>query len=93
MIKRHTARALIAMRAGAAEAGLVDAQAAAAAAERTTLALCRAHAQRTLAELLWATGRDEEAAAAVRRALALDEAKGNTASADASRARFAALLR
>ena len=79
-------------RAGEAEAGLADARAAVAAAETTTLALCRADAQRTLAELLWATGRDEEAAAAVRRALALDEAKGNTASARSTRLRFAALL-
>jgi DNA-binding SARP family transcriptional activator len=91
-IKRHTARALIALRAGEAEAGLADAQAGVAAAETTTLALCRANAQRTLAELLWATGRDEEAAVAVTRALALDEAKGNRASAQSTRERFAALL-
>jgi hypothetical protein len=91
-IKRHTARALVALRAGEAEAGLADARAGVAAAETTTLALCRANAQRTLAELLSATGRDEEAAAAVRRALALDAAKGNTASAQSTRARFAALL-
>jgi hypothetical protein len=91
-IKRHTARALIALRSGEAEAGLVDAQAAVAAAEATTLALCHANAERTLAELLWATGRDEEAAASVRRALALDEAKGNRAGAQSTRLRFAPLI-
>ena len=46
----------------------------------------------TLAELLWATGCDEGAAAAVRRALALDEAKGKRRAAAATRQRFAALL-
>ena len=51
-----------------------------------------ADAHRTLAELLWATGREGEAADAVRGALALDEAKGNTASAQSTRRRFAPLL-
>jgi hypothetical protein len=53
---------------------------------------CRSDAQRTLAELLWATGREAAAADAVRRALALDDTKGNAASARSTRRRFAALL-
>jgi hypothetical protein len=53
--------------------------------------LCRANAHRTLAELLWASGRCEEAAHAVRRALALDDAKANAVAAAATRERFAAL--
>jgi Tetratricopeptide repeat len=56
------------------------------------LILSRANAQRTLAELLWATGRTDEAVAAVRRALELDEAKANAVAAAATRTRFAALL-
>jgi len=92
VIKRHTARALLAMQEGEPERGLADARAAVAAAEPTRLILCRANAHRTLAELLWATGRDAEAAAAARRALELDEAKGNTVSADGTRRRFAPLL-
>jgi hypothetical protein len=91
-IKRHTARALIAMRAGDPERGLEEARAASAAAETTRLSLCRANAQRTLAELLCATGRTEEAADAVRRALALDEAKANAVAAARTRDRFARLL-
>ena len=92
MIKRHTARALLAAQAGEPERGIEDALAAVAAADTTRLVLCRANAHRTLAELLRATGRCEEAAHAVRRALALDEAKANAVTAAATRERFAALL-
>jgi tetratricopeptide (TPR) repeat protein len=91
-IKRHTARARLAARDGESERGLEEARAAVAEAEQTRLSLCRADAQRTLAQLLWDTGRTEEAAAAVRRALELDEAKANAVAAARTRSRFAALL-
>ena len=81
VIKRHTARALVATQAGERERGLEDARAAVVAAEKTALIVCCANAHRTLAELLWATGRTHAAATAVRRALALDEAKANAAAA------------
>jgi hypothetical protein len=51
-----------------------------------------ANAHRTLAELLRATGRTEEAATAARRALDLDEAKANAVAAARTRRRFAELL-
>ena len=54
--------------------------------------ICRANAHRTLAELLLACGRPEEAAAAALRALGLDEAKGNMVAAASTRRRFAELL-
>ena len=54
--------------------------------------ICRANAHRTLAELLLACGPPEEAAASALRALALDEAKGNTVAAASTRRRFAELL-
>ena len=66
MIKRHTARALLAAEAGEHE--------------------------RTLADLLWTTGRMDEAATHARRALALDEAKLNTAAAKITRQHFSRLL-
>ena len=60
--------------------------------DATGLLICRANAHRTLAELLLACGRPEEAAASALRALALDEAKGNTVAAASTRRRFADLL-
>ena len=66
MIKRHTARALLAAEAGEHERGLAD--------------------------LLWTTGRMDQAATHARRALALDEAKLNRAPAKITRQRFARLL-
>ncbi|MDP9133579.1 MAG: AAA family ATPase [Actinomycetota bacterium] len=92
VIKRHTARALLAAQAGEHERGLEDARAAVDAAEKTGLIVCCANAHRTLAELLWATGRTHAAAAAARRALVLDEAKANAAAAAATRQRFPRLL-
>ena len=92
VIKRHTARALLAAQAGEPERGLEDARAAVAAAEETSLIVCCANAHRTLAELLSATGRTHGAATAARRALALDEAKGNAVAAATTRQRFSLLL-
>jgi hypothetical protein len=92
VIKRHTARALLAAEAGEPERGLEDARAAVAAADSTGLVVCRANAHRTLADLLWATGHTEGAATAAQRALSLDEAKGNAVAAAATRERFSALL-
>ena len=92
VIKRHTARALLAAEQGEPERGLADARAAVAVADETHLIICRAGAHRTLAELLSATGQADEAGQAARSALALDEAKGNTVAATATRARFSKLL-
>jgi hypothetical protein len=92
VIKRHTARALLAAQAGDPERGLEDARAAVATADATGLIICRANAHRTLAELLWATGRTQGAASAAQRALSLDEAKGNAVAAAATRERFSELL-
>ena len=89
--KRHLARALLAAQTGELERGLEDARAAVAVAERTGMVLCCADAHRTLAELLLAAGRADEAVASARRALVLDEAKGNVAAAARFRARFPAL--
>ena len=92
VIKRHTARALAAARAGEHERGLEDAHAGVAAAEESGLIVCRANAYRTLAELLWAAGRPDAAATAAGRALALDEAKVNVVAAATTRRRFSELL-
>jgi hypothetical protein len=92
VIKRHTARALLAAQAGDPERGLEDARAAVATADATGLIICRANAHRTLAELLCATGRMQGAASAAQRTLSLDEAKGNAVAAAATRERFSELL-
>ena len=92
VIKRHTARALLAAQSGDHEGGLPDARAAVAAADATGLIICRANAHRTLAELLWATGRTRDAATAAQTAVSLDEAKANVVAAAATRERFSALL-
>jgi DNA-binding SARP family transcriptional activator len=92
VIKRHTARALAAAHEGDPERGLEDAQAAVAATDATGLIVCSANANRTLAELLWATGRTDAAATAARRALALDDAKANAVAAATTRQRFSLLL-
>jgi hypothetical protein len=91
VIKRHTARALLAARTG--ERGLEDARAAVAAAEGTTLICCRASAHGAHAELLAARGDVKGAAGAARRALALSRAKANSVAAAATRAQFAEPLR
>jgi hypothetical protein len=52
VIKRHTAHALLAARRGEPERGLEDARAAVAAAQRTSLVMTCAYADRTHAELL-----------------------------------------
>jgi DNA-binding SARP family transcriptional activator len=92
VIKRHTARALLTAQEGEPERGLEDARAAVAVADATGLVVCRANAHRTLAELLWATGRTEGAATAAQRAVSLDEAKANVVAAAATRERFSELL-
>jgi DNA-binding SARP family transcriptional activator/tetratricopeptide (TPR) repeat protein len=90
VIKRHTARALVASWRGDRDEGLREARAAVAAAEGTAMVVFLANAYRTLAEVLLAAGRDQEAATAAGRALALDQAKGNTVAAAATRRRFPA---
>ena len=84
-IKRNLARAWVAGRAGDHAGALAEAQAAATAAERTSLVIVRADAQRALARALRGAGRSDEAAAALRAALALDERKGNLVAAAATR--------
>jgi hypothetical protein len=74
------------------ERGSQDARAAVDVADATGLIICRANAHRTLAEMLWATGRTAAAATAARQALALDEAKANVAAAASTRERFSELL-
>ena len=56
-----------------------------AAAAPTTLLLVKADAERALAEAHRAAGRADDAGAALRRALALDERKGNLVAAAATR--------
>jgi tetratricopeptide (TPR) repeat protein len=89
VIKRHAARALLAAERGAGERALEEARAAVAAAEGTGLVVFHANAYRALAEVHLAAGRHQEASAAAGRALALDQAKGNSAAAAATRRRFA----
>ena len=89
VIKRHAARALAAAQRGDLERGLEEARAAVAAAEGTGLVVFCANAYRTLAEVLVAAGRGEEASTAAGRALSLDQAKGNLVAAVATRRRFA----
>lgn len=91
VIKRHTARALVASQRGDQELGLQEARAAVAAAEGTSLVVFCANAYRALAEVLLAAGRAEDASTAAARALALDQAKGNTVAAAATQRRFASL--
>ena len=91
VIKRHTARALVAAQSGNLEHGLEEAHAAVAAAEGTGLTVFCADAHRTLAELLQAANRNEEASTAAGRALALHQAKANTVAAAATRRRFTSL--
>jgi DNA-binding SARP family transcriptional activator len=91
VIKRHTARALVAAQSGNLERGLEEARAAVAAAEGTGLIVFCADAYRTLAEVLRTANRNEEASTAAGRALALDQAKANAIAAAATRRRFASL--
>ena len=91
VIKRHTARAWVAMRAGDHAGALAEARAGVVVADPTSLLLVRADSHRMLAEVLRATGRGEEAASAAREALALDERKGNLVAAAATRRLLAEL--
>ena len=88
-------RGLVELHLGAISAylALLDAVAETVAGDPTaSLIVCAADAHRALADLLWTTGRMDEAAAQARRALALDEAKGNRAAATATRRRFSRIL-
>ena len=93
VIKRHAARSLLAAQSGDLQRGLEEARMAVAAAEGTGMVVFCADAYRTLAEVLAAASRDEEASTAVGRALALDQAKANAVAASATRRRFASLSR
>ncbi len=81
VVKRLSARALLAAHRGALDEALDDARAAAAAADVTKLLTFRADAHRTLAEVLALAGDGPAAEAAGREALRLYEAKGNAAAA------------
>ena len=81
VIKRHIVRARLAAHAGDSGVALDEAESAVAVAEPTTLLLARADAQRALADAHRSARRWGDAAAALRRALALDERKGNLAAA------------
>ncbi len=85
VIKRHIARARVAAQADDHAAALAEAESAVAAAAPTTLLLVKADAERALAETHRAAGRADDARAALRRALALDERKGNLVAAAATR--------
>jgi DNA-binding SARP family transcriptional activator/tetratricopeptide (TPR) repeat protein len=90
-IKRHAARALEAAGRSDHDHALQEAQAAVRVADQPELIVLAADAERTLAEVLRSAGREADATAAAARALVLDEAKGNSAAAAATRRRFAAL--
>lgn len=92
VIRRHTARALLAARVGEPDRGLDDARAALTAVERTGLIMNRAYAHRTLAELLAATGEADAAAQELRRALTIYETKANAIGAAATRTQFTRLF-
>ena len=91
VIKRHTARAWVAMRAGDHAGAVAEARAGVLVAGPTSLLLVRADSQRMLARVLRAADRGEEAASAAREALALDERKGNLVAAAATRRLLAEL--
>ncbi len=91
VIKRHMARAMLAEQEGDGAGALAEAQAAVAAADETDLVVIAANAYRTLAAVERAAGRAPEAAAALTRALELDEAKGNAVAAATTRRLLAAL--
>ena len=87
-----TRRARLAAQGRARSAASPTPAAAVAVADTSSLIVCAADAHRTFAGLLWATNRTQGAADHARRALRLDEAKGNCAAAAPSRRRFAPLL-
>jgi hypothetical protein len=89
--RRHERADAVGVLEAPALAALRDARGAVARAAGPELVVLAADAERTLAEVLRAAGRDGEAAAAAGRALALDAAKGNLAAAAATRERFGAL--
>ena len=90
-IKRLRARALLRVARGDHDRAVRDARRRRRPRRRSRAVVLAADAERTLAEVLRAAGRDGEASAAAGSALALDEAKGNLAAAAATRERFAAL--
>ena len=88
VIKRHTARALLALRAADPQRALDEATAAVTAADSTSLIVFGANAYRTLADALHAADRPDEALRAAGRAVELDEAKANVVAASRTRHRF-----
>jgi hypothetical protein len=92
VIRRHTARALLAARTGDPAGGLEDALAAVAVGERTAMVASCAHAHLTCAELLAATGRRDAAVLEAGRALTLYESTANTVAAIATSRQIAQLL-
>ena len=83
VMKRLSARALLAAHAGALDVALAEAQAAVSIADETRLLTFRADAHRTLAVVLALAGDEPGSASEAREALRLYEAKGNAASATA----------
>ena len=84
LIKRHTARARLAVRRGEVEQGLAEARHAVELADPTDLIVFRADAYRILASVLLTAGRPLEATGAANRSLELHEAKENAAGASLS---------
>ena len=83
VMKRLSARALLAAHAGALDAALAEARAAVSRADETRLLTFRADAHRTLAVVLALAGDEPGSASEAREALRLYEAKGNAAAAAA----------
>ena len=81
VIKRHTARALVAAHTGAFETAVSEADAATAAADATGMLLFRADAHHARAKTLRMAGNDSAAADAAREAIRLHHQKGNVATA------------
>jgi DNA-binding SARP family transcriptional activator/tetratricopeptide (TPR) repeat protein len=91
VIKRHAARALLAIRAADPQSALAEATAAVTAADSTSQIVFGANAYRTLADALQAADRPDEALRAAGRAVELDEAKANVIAASKTRRRFPSL--
>ena len=91
VVKRHTARAWVAARAGAMGRALEEARAAVATAEPSALILVTADAFSMLARVLALAGDAEASEAAAERAIALYAGKGNDVAAEAARRQLLAV--
>ena len=91
LIKRHTARGMLAARQGDAERSLTETRQAVELADPTDLIVYCADAYRVLAEVLLSADRPQEAEEAAERSLELSEAKENVAAASRARSLLATL--